>query len=820
LDHRPAIKGAFMRLRVPWSILFGIGLLLSAGACSLPFSGRPTATSTPEPSATVQPPTPTFTPAPTPTPAPTLQPAARVEAGDRALFNGDYAAALQAYSAALSASSDPEIQAAGLVGQGRVYWLTGRYPEALDALRAAASSYPNTAHAPAANFYLGEVYTALDRFGEAAEAYAAYRMLRPGLLDAFISERRGDALTSARDHAGALTEYTQALQAPRLLLDFSLEFKLAQAYTDVGDTTTALVVYDDIYNRTGSDYERAQADYLKGQILTAQGQPEAAQAAYLDAVNNYPRAYHAYLALVALVETGYPVDELQRGLVDYYAGEYGVALAAFDRYLDGAPAEAAAALYYQGMILRDQDDLEGALAVWETVILNHANHYLWDEAWEQKAYTLWAYQGDYAAGLQTLVDFVAAAPAHPRAAEFLFDAGRVAERAGQLAEAARLLTRLPVEYPATEYGYRSLFLAGICHYRLGDYTSAQEAFWQAQSLAMTSGERAGAYFWMGKNLAAQGDMAGAQTTWEQATAFDPTGYYSERARDLLLGRAPFTQPVMFDVGSDHAAEQLEAETWLRAVFALPTETDLSVPGGLVADSRFTRGTEFWQLGLAERAAAEFNSLREASLADPVNSYRLAVYLSELGLYRPATIAARQVLDLAGQNDATTLTAPALFTHIRFGTYYPELIIPLAQTYAFHPLFVWSLVRQESLFEGFVESAAGARGLMQIMPATGADIAYRTGWPPDYTDADLYRPVISLTLGLDYLADQRAYFAGDIFAALAAYNGGPGNAANWLALSNGDPDLFVEVIRFDETRNYVMGIYEVFSIYRRVYERVP
>ena len=76
------------------------------------------------------------------------------------------------------------------------------------------------------------------------------------------------------------------------------------------------------------------------------------------------------------------------------------------------------------------------------------------------------------------------------------------------------------------------------------------------------------------------------------------------------------------------------------------------------------------------------------------------------------------------------------------------------------------------------------------------------------------------LGLDYLADQLAYFNGDVYAALAAYNGGPGNAATWLSLANGDPDLFVEVIRFDETRNYVMGIYEVFSIYQRVYERVP
>ena len=803
-----------------WVALLGCILLMQlATACSLPYFSQATPTPTPQPTATLPPPTPTSTPVPTPTPVPTLQPAARVEAGDRALFLGDYATALTAYSAALTASSDAEIQAAGLVGQGRVYLLTGRIPEALDALREAANSYPDTAHAPAANFFLAQVYTELDRFNEAAQAYDTYRSLRPGVLDAYISELRGDALMATGDQAAALAEYTLALQAPRLLQDFSLEFKLAQVYTAMSDYATALVMYDDIYNRTASDYERAQADYLKGQILVAQGLPGEAYTTYLDAVNNYPRSYYAYLSLVALVDAGYPVDELQRGLVDTFAGESGAALAAFDRYLDGAPSEPAAALYYQGLILRDLDDLAGALSSWDLVIQNHANHYLWDEACEQKAYTQWAYQGDYAAGLQTLLDFLATAPTHPRAAEFLFDAARIAERNGQLLEAAQLWLRLPIEYPASEYVYRSQFLAGISYYRLADYSSARDAFWQAQSLATSPGERAGAYFWLGKIQAALGNPEEAQATWQQTAAFDPTGYYSERARDLLISRAPFSPPEMFDTGSDRLAEQLEAETWLRATFALPGGTDLSVPGTLSGDARFVRGTEYWALGLYEHAAAEFNSLREDSASDPVTQYQLAVYLSDLGMYRPAIMAARQVLDLAGLDDATSLSAPALFTHIRFGTYYMELVVPLSQADAFHPLFIWSLVRQESLFEGFVESSAGARGLMQIMPATGADIAYRMGWPPDYTAADLYRPQINLSMGLDYLSDQRAYFAGDMYAALAAYNGGPGNASTWLGLANGDPDLFVEVIRFDETRSYVMGIYEVFSIYRRVYERV-
>ena len=53
---------------------------------------------------------------------------------------------------------------------------------------------------------------------------------------------------------------------------------------------------------------------------------------YLQAVTNFPTSYYSYLALIELVDAEYPVDDLNRGLVDYYAGQYGVATAAFDRF--------------------------------------------------------------------------------------------------------------------------------------------------------------------------------------------------------------------------------------------------------------------------------------------------------------------------------------------------------------------------------------------------------------------------------------------------------------------------------------------------------
>jgi soluble lytic murein transglycosylase len=323
-------------------------------------------------------------------------------------------------------------------------------------------------------------------------------------------------------------------------------------------------------------------------------------------------------------------------------------------------------------------------------------------------------------------------------------------------------------------------------------------------------------FWIAKALEAQGDDAGARNAWEQAAAVDPTGYYSERASDILAGRGIFEPPASYSFDYDIQTERLEAEAWIRSTFSLPAETDLSSPGSLAADPRFQRGTEFWNLKEYELARAEFEDLRQSLVADPAASYRLANYLIGLGLYRTGIFAAREVLSIAGMSDAATMKAPRYFNRLRFGAYYRDLVLLQTSRNGLDPLFFYSMMRQESLFEGFVTSSAGARGLLQIIPSTGQQVAELSGWPPDFTPDDLYRPLVSIRLGADYLAMQQNAFDGDLFATLAAYNAGPGNASYWSGLANDDVDLFLEVVSFAETRNHIRSIYELFTIYSNLY----
>jgi soluble lytic murein transglycosylase len=814
LPTRPISHGNIKRAVLP------LLLVLLAVACNLPVSVPflgPTATPSPTPTPTEIPtPTPTLTPTPTPTPVP----AARIAEGDQALFYGDYERAVSDFQAAQQASTDPALQIAAQLGIGRALAEAGNPKAAVETLTAFIQNNPDSNELPYAYFTLAQAYMSLERYSEAAEAYFNYLANRPGVVDAYILELRGDALRLAGDNPGAINDYRAAISSPSTLNPLLIEIKIGQAYLAIGDYANALQMFADVYNQASTDFTRAQMDVLMAQAYIGLGQADQAYAAYQDAVTNFPTVYDAYTSLLALVEAGVPVNELNRGIVDYYAGQYGVALAALDRYLQDNPPDPAAARYFAGLTQRALGGYDGALEQWDRVINNYPDDRYAEKAYEQKAYTQWAYLDKFPEAVQTLLNFVAKYPAHPRAAEFLYDAASVAEQDDNLTQAAELWERVSTEYPVDERAYRALLLAGVSRYRLADYAGAQALFQRLLGIAVSLDQRAAAYFWQGKALNAGGDRAGAQTAWEQASVTDPTGYYSERARDVLRNRAPFAPIQTLDLTVDLPTERARAEEWLRATFGLGEATDLSSPGPLAADPRLIRGTELWKLGLLDDARAEFEALRTEVQGDAANSYRLANYLVTVGSYRQAIQAARQVLTLAGLDDAATLNAPAYFNHLRFGTYFSDLIIPQAQANGFDPLFLFSVVRQESAFEGFVRSSAGARGLMQIMPATGQEIASKSGWPPDYTDDDLYRPYINIPLGTSYLATWRDKLKGDLYAALAAYNGGPGNATAWHAKAPDDPDLFLEIVSYEETRTYIRSVYENYALYRKIYERAP
>ena len=128
----------------------------------------------------------------------------------------------------------------------------------------------------------------------------------------------------------------------------------------------------------------------------------------------------------------------------------------------------------------------------------------------------------------------------------------------------------------------------------------------------------------------------------------------------------------------------------------------------------------------------------------------------------------------------------------------------------------SVIYQESHFGAQAASGAGARGIMQLMPATAEQIATETGFLTNFEASDLDVPYYNLELGSNYLARMLYVFEGNEYKALAAYNAGPGNVLNWASLTDDDPDLFLNTIRYLEPRVYIRNIVEIFNRYCLIY----
>ena len=129
---------------------------------------------------------------------------------------------------------------------------------------------------------------------------------------------------------------------------------------------------------------------------------------------------------------------------------------------------------------------------------------------------------------------------------------------------------------------------------------------------------------------------------------------------------------------------------------------------------------------------------------------------------------------------------------------------------------YALMRQESKFRPDAQSGAGARGLMQLMPATASVIAQDRSLAQRNKDK-LLDPSFNLTLAQNYLETLMASGEprGNLFMLTTAYNGGPGNLSRWLDQINfkGDPLLFIESIPASETRGYIERVVMNFWIYR-------
>lgn len=356
------------------------------------------------------------------------------------------------------------------------------------------------------------------------------------------------------------------------------------------------------------------------------------------------------------------------------------------------------------------------------------------------------------------------------------DYARAALRAGDWALAERLAANHFL--PEGDEDFIDLeWLAGFAALKQGAADRALSHFRRLQAGVSSPISLSRGDYWQGRALELAGDQDGALAAWRNGAARQ-TAYYGQLSAERLR------QPMQADL-------------------ALPGRASDSLPDWRGSQLRYD---PVWQAGVWLLAAG-----------DADQAARFFLHLAETAAPEDIGRMARLMLEVHKPWHALRLAKAAAAK----GVIYPAAYFPLTgletRPLGLPPELVMSIARRESEFNHTVSSHAGALGLMQVMPGTARDMARKLGEPydqPRLTQDAAY----NARLGAAYLDGLRERFGPSIALVSAGYNAGPGRSSRWLAdfgdlRRSADPVDWVEMIPFDETRNYVMRVTESLPVYR-------
>jgi len=638
---------------------------------------------------------------------------------------------------------------------------------------------------------LAEAEAHLGQAATAAAHYAGARARAKGPRAALLSVREGLAWEAAGEPDSAAASYSAARAVGLEAIDTWLRLRLARV---TRDTSAAFRLLAGLPAPAGREAGAARA-----QALLAAGDSAAA----LEALAQVGRSLDIARLALALGDSSRARDALY-GLMarapesDDGGAAVGVALASLRPRSPPELVALARAMKSHGAAADAKLEVERALR-----------------------------QGDSSASTLVLAGELFATNGRYREAERAYRAATRDPTLGSLAiyRRARVLVRLgdagaqealsgfAQSYPSDTAAPTALYMLGDMLVDRGDWTGAERWFgdliarypadlraslarFRLAAQAMREGlsdsaaglfqsevdagapQRLSARFWLGKLQRLGGDSAAARATWLTLAREDSIGYYGLRAR-RELGLAPL---------------HIGAAT-------------LPAPPPPVATA-LGRIDTLLLAGLDTAAQAEVRAvLGRAPQLDLDNLLAWSGALSARG-FGPAAVRLGWQAALKAPNDARVLRAIFPWPNRR-------AVEAEAAEFGVDPLLLVAIVRQESVFDAQALSPAGARGLAQLLPGTaaltarGLDVTFYPEW--------ITVPDLNLHLGAAHLQELLQRFDGRVEVAAAAYNAGGAAVARWLSRPGAaDPDEFVELIPFQETRGYVRAVLRNREVYRALY----
>lgn len=301
-------------------------------------------------------------------------------------------------------------------------------------------------------------------------------------------------------------------------------------------------------------------------------------------------------------------------------------------------------------------------------------------------------------------------------------------------------------------------------------------------------------FWVGKWANKLGRQQEAKASFEYVLAKYPQSYYAWRSA-VLLG---------LPVGDFNTVRKLEPEV------VRPAERPL-LPAG--SDTL----KELYQLHLDQDAwtlwQAEFQNRVQPTVTEQFTDGLLQLARGNHleGISLVSTLEDRETPE--DQTEYQKLRQQPSYWQALYPFPFMEAIEASSKQRKINPLLVTALIRQESRFMPTIHSAAGAVGLMQVMPSTATWIAPRI----NLKEYKLDNPKDNISIGTWYLDSTHQQYNNNSMLAVASYNAGPGNVSKWMKdKASMEPDEFVETIPFEETKGYVKNVFGNYWNYSRLY----
>ena len=708
----------------------------------------------------------------------------------------------------------------GIFDQALLLYKKKDYARALKEFQRTEEESKDNYALPEAIFMQGQALRGLQDWPAAARAFSRAAEAFPLLAD-YALFFQGEAWQMGDEEEKSLESYRSLIaRFPRSVLVPPARLKIAEIHLRRKEYPLAAEACGEILGRPPWKDSLAQALYLLAQAREGMNQWSEAVKTYQELWWKHPLHENAKKARArweALAKEKKIVPEpiardalFNRALQFYQAGSYEIALRELNQ-IGGAPLQSYPVDYagdlgtddlyfHRGMCHYRLKQYPRATENFDLVV-RHARN----EAAAEKS-LFWLFQAQIRSGrkeeaLQTHSLFQVSYPRSPSLPQALYLKAAVHEDSGETEKAVAHYRQMAAQFPQSPFRFAALWSAGWIEYRRGNFPAALEDWDRLARSDPPSRWLEKVLYWKGRALDRMNRPQEAEEARRKLHRDFPASYYSQMV----------TSP---------------EGTWsvFRGPFLAPQDSPLpsflgnqaGAPGMSV---HLEKGRILLRLALLPLAAEELEA------AEGEGSSPEEAWMEISRLYREAEEYYRSNL-LVRRKFALKPLSPhpsERERHLQVLAYplgNSDLVQQVSRSLRIDPPLLYALILEESRYQVRAVSPAGARGLMQVMPQTGQQIAKQLkmrGFSPQ----QLFDPAVNIRFGSWYFARMLEEFGGKVHLALAAYNAGPHMVRKWLAAApSAAQDEFVESIPYAETRNYVIRVLSSAQVYRFLYWPQP